>query len=359
MPNGVFDLKTYKSRIGFPEDWITIQMAVDYSDEYNWEHVDVKFIMNFFKQVDHYEELIDFDLTHKATCLIGGNLDKKCVSYIGESGHNGKTTKQKLDKSVFGKYCGKLPLGNIVGRTVDAGGADPAMATSKGQRLKFADEANKNQTFNFSFIKTSTGNDEVWARPLYSNGFEFTPQFTLILLLNQFPKGETDPVVWERFLLMPHDTRFIADPPEDPEEQKRTRTYKADPFIETDLKKRGGAYFWILVEYLKKYMKTGLKIPESVRIKTEKYRYKNDFYEQFSNAKIEKTERELDYVSLTDLYIHFKRWYNEACPKSRIPHKSEFHDEMERVLGKTRDKENRWYKVKVKSDVKRFVRNEN
>lgn len=358
LPDGVLDLKTFKKRRGYPEDWITLKMGVTYNpqkfDELRYEHPEVREVMSFFKKVLHEDELVKFSLRHKSTCLVGGNQEKWCVVYIGETAHNGKTTTQKWDKHVFGKYCGKFPLGSIVGKTLNAGTADPAQATSKGQRLKYADEANRNQEFNFSFIKTATGNDEIWARKLYSNGTTFTPQYTLLLLLNQLPRAGVDPAVWERFILLPHDTRFISNPPESPEEQEATRTYKADPFIDNRLKELAEAYLWVLVEELKMYLKEGIQKPKAVIDKTEVYRYKNDPYAQFVDAKVERTDRHMDYVELNDLYIDFKAWHTGAFPKSKIPDKQLFHDEAQRVLGKTEGAEKRWYGIKVKTNIRRF-----
>lgn len=359
LPDGVLDLKTFEKRRGYPEDRLTLKMGVSYyPDRFSESHPEVVAVRNFFKKVLHDDDLVTFALRHKATCLMGGNQEKWCVIYVGETAHNGKTTIQKWDRTVFGSYCGKFPLGSIVGKTLDAGTADPAQATSKGQRLKYADEANREQKFNFSFMKTATGNDEIWARKLYSNGSSFTPQYTLILALNQPPEAGVDAAIWERIVMLPYDSRFIAQPPEDPAEQERTRTYKANPFIVDELKKLGEAYLWILVDELKNYFKQGIRKPKSVLKKTEIYKFKNDPYAQFAEAKIQKTDREADYVALTDLYIHFKRWRTDAFPKATIPDKQVFQDEMTRVLGAPEGPEKRWYSVKVKADIRRFDQNE-
>lgn len=357
--NGVFDLEHDTFREAFPEDLITLQGVEyrDYGKEGGWEHPDVKEVMLFFRKVLHNEKLIHFVLKHESTCLVGGNLDKKCVINIGETAHNGKTTRQKLMKNTFGSYCGKLPLGSIVGRTPDAGAADPAQARTKGQRVVFIDEANQNQNFNFSFVKIATGNDEIYARKLYSNGVQFTPQYTLIMLLNQAPGAKTsDQAIWERLVLVPHDSRFLMDCNDTDEEQWAKRVFKADPFIDKRLKELAPAHFWILKEYWKIYKKEGLGMPDEVADKSRKYKYENDVFAQFIDNRIEKTDNQLDYITLGDFYINFKQWFGDAIPGSKPPDKQSFQKELNRILGEPDMPEFRWRGVKVKTTMATFRR---
>lgn len=363
VKNGVYDFRGKNTELwglrrGFPEDWITLQMNVPYNGNYTWEHEDVKEVMLFFRKVLYHQDMIDFVLGHKASCLVGGNKDKWLVIYIGETAHNGKTTIQKLDKHTFGKYCGKFSLGAVVGKTLDAGAADPEMATSKGQRLKYIDEANATQKFNFSFVKIATGNDEVRARKLYSNGGEMTPQYNLIMILNNPPEAKTsDAAIWERLVLVPCESRFIANPPVNEDEQWAKRTFKADPFIEQRLKQLSPAYHWVLTEYYKKYTREGgVKKPKAVVEKSQKYKYENDLFAQFVMSKLDKTERYLDFETLNDLYINFKQWHTDAFPKSHTPDKIQFEKELTRLLGAPEQPDSKWHSIKLKTTIKRFDR---
>lgn len=356
MKNGVFDFSTMTHRRGFPEDYITLQASVSWKkDVFSWDHPEVKEVMMFFKKVLFHQELIDFSLKHKATCCVGGNLDKFCMIYIGETAHNGKTTTQKLDKYTFGTYFGKLPLGAVVGKTLNSNEADPALANTKGQRIVGIDEANQTQNFNFSFVKIATGNDEMYARKLYSNGFYFVPQFKLFMYLNIPPGAKTsDAAIWERLVLLPHDSRFVPNPPETEEEQWEKRTFKADPFIDSRLRELASAYFWILVQYWMKYKKEGLQKPAAVLQKSQKYKYENDLFAQFVDNRMQKTGRQLDFIPLTDCYINFKQWHGDAYPKSHTPDKQQFEKEMTRLLGPS--VESKWHGVIIKTSMQTFNR---
>ncbi len=365
LPNGVYDLQKMKMREAYPEDLLTLQMGVPYDEGLSWESDDVIYMMDFYKKVLYKEDLIDFSLKHKSTCLVGGNLNKKLVMNIGETAHNAKTTCATLDRHTFGKYSGKLPLGVLVGQTPKVGEANPALAGTKGTRLQQIDEANKNQRINMSFMKTGTGNDEIWARKLYSNGGTFAPQFTLIMYANEAPDAKScvgDDGSWERFVWLPHDSRFTSDAPDSIEKQWKTRTFKADRHIDIQLKKRAYAYLWILVEKYKQYLEDGgeLKEPDDVLKRNAKYKYSSDIYMQFKDNKIEIIDSRTSYVPLADLYIAFKLWYNDAGHKGNIPSREDFMKEISRLIGDPVGFEKRFNGMKIKnSEVRRFDRANN
>lgn len=369
MPNGVYDFERMSFRSGYPEDWITMRTGASYK-EYKWSDSGVQDVMLFFhqmlsdtkikptlKELSGFanDEVIDCVLKHKSTCLVGGNLDKWLVIYVGEKADNSKTTYQKLDRKAFGKYCGKLPLGTLIGKTPNAGDADPAMASTKGCRLEYLDEATKGMRINTSFLKTKTGNDEFWARKLYSNGGIIRPQFTMILLVNQPPQTpSSDVAVWRRMVLIPFDSRYIVNPPKDEDEQWKKRLFLADPHFENHkIPKMVNPYMWVLIQYYKKYCNEGLQKPQIVIEKTQMYKTSNDIYQQFVDQKLDITKDDIDYITLSDIFIEFKYWHKDAYPSWRVPHRQDVEDEMKRILGDSNGLEKRWHGVKLKSNIQR------
>lgn len=358
-PNGVLELKEDRMylREAYPEDWITLQTGVPYDSTLSWEHPDVQYVMKFFKQVLYKPDLIDFSLKHKSTCLLGGNLDKLFVMNIGTTANNAKTTCASFDRYVFGKYSGKLPLGVIVGKTPEQGATTPALAQTKGTRLQQFDEPSKKQEFNASFTKALTGNDEMWVRALYSQGSSFIPQFKTIMYGNDAPHNRSeggDKGMEERAVWVPHDSRFTFDAPDDEEEQWKTRTFKANPHIKIELSKRGSAYLWILVEYLKRWYKEGLKKPDEVIEKTKAYHRANDVFTQFKVSEIEVTEYKLNYIPQSELYTKFKTWFSDSYPgpSDRIPTKDDFVNHINRLLGQPEGDEKRYHGIKLKNVIK-------
>lgn len=357
LPNGVLELKKDRMflRPAYPEDWITLQMGVPYDATLTWDHVDVQYVLTFYKKVLYKQDLIDFSLMHKSTCLVGGNLDKLLVMNIGTTAHNAKTTCATFDRYVFGTYSGKLPLGLVVGRTPEQGQATPALAGTKGTRLQQLDEPSKKQGFNGSAIKTLTGNDEQWVRALYQNPVLLKLQFTLVMYGNDAPNHRDesgDQGIAERAVWLPHDSRFTMDAPDDEAKQWETRTFKADPHINMALHKRGSAYLWILVEYLKRYYNEGLKKPEEVIAKTKEYQKENDVYAQYRESNLDKTDYKMDYVTLTEMYSNFTIWYQESYKGDKTPPKPDFEKGMKRLLGGHVGSDKRYMGVKIKSTIR-------
>lgn len=183
------------------------------------------------------------------------------------------------------------------------------------------------------------------------------PQFTLEMYANEPPNATScasDAGAWERYVWVPHESRFVTNPPSSEEEQWRTRTFKADPHINVELKKRAYAYLWVLVEYFDLYTKEGLQKPEEVLKATAAYKQASDVYAQFIDSKIDKTDRHADYESLVAIYSDFKLWYTAAFPNTRVANHNDFGEELTRILGPPVGDEKRFHGVKLKKDIKTF-----
>lgn len=363
MPNGVLDMRDFKNihkRDALPDDWITLQTGGCYYPEiHNWDHPDVKYIMDFKTKIITEDDIREFSLLHRGSCLMGGNKDKYGVINIGETAHNGKTTDASYDRHVFGTYSGKMPIGAVSSATPKMNETNPALAATKGTRLQQFDEVSKKQEFNPTLFKLSCGNDEVWARSLYSNGCSFKPQFNIIFSCNSAPTridSAGDAGMDERTVLVPHTSRFVTDAPLDEAEQWRTKTFKGNPHILNDLMERADAGLWVYVQFLIKYLEVGLKKPKSVIDKTEQYKLSNNPYKQFLHDKLEKTKKQTDYVTLSDVYANYKIWFSETYPGKRLENRESFLGEIVSVLCEPVGDDKRFHGFKSKTDVKKYER---
>lgn len=365
-PNGVLVMTDFNNiyfRRAYPDDWVTLQTGAEYHPEiYSWDHPDVKFVMNFKTQILPDKDTREFSLKHRGSCLMGGNKDKFCIINIGESAHNGKTTDATFDRQTFGTYSGKLPLGAISGATPAVNAVNPAIVMTKGTRIQQLDEASKKQEFNAAFLKLATGNDEQTGRKLYSDGITFLPQYNLFMFCNSAPsriESAGDSGMDERNVLIPHNSRFIVNPPESIEEQWKKSTFKANPHLKNELKARIDAYLWILVEELRLYLKEGLKKPQSVIDKTNTYQYSNNPYKQFIHDKLDVSARQVDYINLQDLYANYKLWYTDSFPGKRLENREDFCGEIGKNIGAPIGDDKRFHGVKMKETAKRFDRGTN
>jgi phage/plasmid-associated DNA primase len=113
---------------------------------------------------------------------------------------------------------------------------------------------------------------------------------------------------------------------------------------------------WVLVEYLKKYLKEGLTKPQSVIDKTSKYQYSNNPYKQFAHDRLEATNRQVDYVPLQDLYANYKLWFTDSFPGKRLENREDFSLEIAKTIGEPIGDDKRFHGYKIKTEAKRFER---
>jgi len=111
-------------------------------------------------------------------------------------------------------------------------------------------------------VKQLTGGDPVRARLLYSNSFEFHPEFKLFLAANDRPRTrDDDDAIWRRIVELP----FAHTVPEG-ERDPAVRLELSDPA------KSGAAILAWAVEGCLDWQRNGLVVPEVVKASTEAYR---------------------------------------------------------------------------------------
>jgi putative DNA primase/helicase len=108
-------------------------------------------------------------------------------------------------------------------------------------------------------IKKITGNDQMTARFLYGEYFNFMPTFKIFMATNHKPviKG-TDHGIWRRIRLIPFTTRITED--------------KQDKHLEQKLKTEANGILNWLLEGARRWQKEGLKTPVEILSATDDYR---------------------------------------------------------------------------------------
>lgn len=86
------------------------------------------------------------------------------------------------------------------------------IARLKGARLVTSVEPNEGVRINEGLLKQLTGDDTVTARKLYSEEFEFKPEFKLWMATNHKPiiRG-TDTGIWRRIHMIPFNVQILED----------------------------------------------------------------------------------------------------------------------------------------------------
>jgi putative DNA primase/helicase len=123
------------------------------------------------------------------------------------TGANGKSTFLNTIMSLMGDYAIATPTETFMKKSGDQNTND--IARLRGTRFVTTTEAEQGRRLSEPLIKKITGNDQMTARFLYGEYFNFTPTFKIFMATNHKPviKG-TDYGIWRRIKLIPFTTRI-------------------------------------------------------------------------------------------------------------------------------------------------------
>lgn len=327
--NGVYDLKINKFRAGVPEDYISLQMPIEYS-EYSETDKIVQDVYDFFEKIFPDREVRDYFLDISSEVFVGGNRKKHVYFWSGE-GDNGKSVTELFFEKMLGEYAIKLPTSLIVGKRTQSSTASPELVRAgNGVRWAILQEPDKKDVINIGILKELSGNDTFFARGLFQAGGEIEPMFKLTVICNDPPSiPYSDKATWNRIRVIPFESTFTNNAPESFEEQLRQKVFPKDPFFSEKIPHLIKPFAWMLLNHRTK----GPKFiePEKVKLATDFYRKKNDTYRQFVDERV--VESSNTRINLAELYSSFKEWFKESVPGQQMPTKSEVKEYYAKMWG--------------------------
>lgn len=226
-----------------------------------------------------------------------GITDERCLFILHGKGRNGKTTLVQAIATMLGDYARRAPTETLLLKKHDSIPNDVAML--KGARFVYCSESREGRSLSEALIKDLTGTDQVTARFLRQEWFEFQPEFKIWLSTNHKPviKG-TDDAIWDRIRLVPFEVRI-------PDEKIKPASEVYKIFAD----ERPGILNWAL-EGLRMWQKEELQMPEKIKTATNNYRTEMDTIQEFINDRciLGKTEE----VSVKQLYEDYTAWCAET-----------------------------------------------
>jgi P4 family phage/plasmid primase-like protien len=323
LKNGVYDLKNHVFRAGKPEDYITLQMPIEFHEFSELDPWVIE-VENFFEKVFPDREVREYVKDRTAELLVGGNKRKHFYMWTGR-GNNAKSVMKLLLQKMFGPYFVDIPNSVLVGSKPKSGQACPELARAgNGVRMAVTQELSKNESLNVGSMKEFSGNDSMYLRSLYSVGGEMTPLYKIIMITNELPAlTANDPAAWNRIRVIPFESTFTDHPPADEEEQFRTKTFWKDENFDEKIPSMLEPLFWILVKRLPT-LKNTIKEPAKVKEATRKYQRSQDVHAQFIDEKI--IEDESKTITLMDFYVSFRDWFRQSFPGKQSMDKNDCYD---------------------------------
>ena len=330
--NGVFDLRNFEFREGKPEDFLTLSVGYDFTNNYSDKYLD---LLSFLEDIQPNKEERDYMLTYLSIGLLGNMLE--LFTILTGSGRNGKSKLVELLKLTLGDYFGSVQSQLFTRPRPDANSPDPGLLSLTKKKIVIASEPEKNSKLNSGFIKFITGRDSTTLRNCHSNDMiDFTAKFITLLICNDIPEcDDLDSAFSKRLRCINFPTEFVLDP-------KENNQKKINPNINENFEYWKNDFMLLLIEYYKKYnLNKELKPTDNILKWTNQYQEETDLYLQFLN---DCTEESTSHIHTTTLYEAFKDWFKMNNPNTKIPSNREFINNIK--------KHKNLVKVKVDGDTR-------
>lgn len=290
---------------------------------------------------------------------LDGNKKFKLKDGTITANSNGKSKTLEFFEKAFGDYYAVVSHTLLTRKQGGAGQATPEMAQLRGRRCVVLQEPEDTDRINVGRMKEITGNDWLYARPLFKPPFRFKPQFAPILTCNELPNIPSDDGgTWRRLLVSPWETEFV-DLDKNGNHRKTHKTlYPNQKPKDYELQDKMDKYYpelmyLLLTKYYPAYKKEGLEEPAKVRQYTDQYRKDSDVIHEYVQERLDKTDNHDDYESIGGLYTDFRSWFNNSCGGS-APNKKK----MGKYFRESKDyiyRDKKLYGYTFKSDEMSFM----
>lgn len=313
-PSGIINLKNGEVRAHNPEYYFTKITSVDCSQTAECPRW-LAFLDDIFagdKELIRYiQKAVGYSLT--------GSTAEQCAFFLYGTGRNGKSTFIDVIRDVFGDYAANIQPETIMVRNSQSSAINSDIARLKGARLVTSVEPNEGVRINEGLLKQLTGDDTVTARKLYSEEFEFKPEFKLWMATNHKPiiRG-TDTGIWRRIHMIPFNVQI----PED----------KVDKNLTHKLKAEMTAIFKWCIDGCILWQREGLKMPSAVLQSVREYKREMDVISAFIEDRCVLEGS----VQASTLYAAYASWAgdnNEYC-MSNTKFSTELAKRFEKVKGR-------------------------
>jgi putative DNA primase/helicase len=289
VKNGTVDILSGEFKEHKQEDMITKIANVEYDPK-----ADCPMWKQFVREImDYKSDIIKF-LQTAAGWSLSGDISEQTMFILYGTGANGKSTFLNTIMYLLGDYATATPTETFMKKSGDNYSND--VARLRGTRFVTTTEVEQGRRMSEPLIKKITGNDEMTARFLYGEFFNFKPTFKIFMATNHKPviKG-TDHGIWRRIKLIPFTQRI-------PEE-------KQDKHLELKLREEASGILNWLLEGMAVWRQERLKTPKAVLFATDEYRGEMDVIGNFIKEKCDQ-KKEMT-ITIKKLYKAYSDWCEE------------------------------------------------
>jgi putative DNA primase/helicase len=289
VKNGTVDILSGEFREFRQEDMITKIANVEYNPD-----ADCPMWKQFVREImDYKADIIKFVQT-AAGWSLSGDISEQTMFILYGTGANGKSTFLNTIMYLLGDYAIATPTETFMKKSGDNYSND--VARLRGTRFVTTTEVEQGRRLSEPLIKKITGNDQMTARFLYGEFFNFAPTFKIFMATNHKPviKG-IDHGIWRRIKLIPFTMRI-------PEE-------KQDKHFELKLREEASGILNWLLEGAARWKREGLNAPKAVLAATDEYRGEMDVIGNFLKERCVQ-QKDLT-IRIRELYRAYADWCDE------------------------------------------------
>lgn len=289
--NGVIDLRTGELVEHKPEMMLASITGCEYRPDAQapqWQ----RFLATVMPEQDvraYLARIIGYTLT--------GDTGEQVLFLHHGSGANGKGVFLQVCRALLGTYGQSIPQDTLLAKPGAGGGIPNDVARMIGKRLLITSETGVGRHLDDELVKQLTGGDEVSARFMRGEFFEFTPVGKIHIMTNHLPNVSGGDGIARRL----QDIGWnITIPPE-----KRDR-HLAARIIAQELP---GVLAWAVRGCLE-WQQQGLDAPAAVRRKTAEHVFQADPIAQWAEERTAATEG--SEVETRQLYTDYKSWTEDG-----------------------------------------------
>jgi putative DNA primase/helicase len=290
VQNGTLDLRTCTLRAHDPADLLTQMAPVEYDPNAKGERWR-KHLETFLPDPEVRRQ-VQRDL---GISLVGADLEELLPIWYGTGG-NGKSTTLRVLRELLGDYAEMAAPRLLIASKYERHPAE--LADLCGCRVLFSVEIGNGARLDEERVKALTGGENVKARFMREDFFEFPRTWTITLVCNHKPEIRgTDNGIWRRIRLIPWTVAL-------PKEKQRSQEE-----VVNELLAEGPAILAWLVEGLRDWQRDHHWMADAVRVATEGYRAEQDVLGGFLADCCELGSRYT--VPAATLYDRYVQWCEE------------------------------------------------
>lgn len=261
--NGVVNLKDGGLLSADPTMLITRQAAASFHDDAQCP----KWLTFLDQTFEGDQETIDYLQRALGYTLTGLTTEEALFICFGH-GANGKSVFANVISTILGDYAQAAPASLVTARRDGDAGPRNDLARLCGARLTSINETQNGDRLDEQVVKMLAGREQISARFLHKEFFDFWPTAKPWLRTNHKPiiVGEDDGI-WRRLHLIPFRRKFAE--------------HERDPWLEQKLlEERDGILAWMVRGCLE-WKRIGLKPSTTVRRESASYRKESDLLGEF------------------------------------------------------------------------------